>query len=81
LSGPELAGALALGITQAGIDVIDIGRVPTPLSYFAAYELSQKQSEIGCVSVTGSHNPPDYNDMAFTVRSALGFYAYLWAQC
>jgi phosphomannomutase/phosphoglucomutase len=63
LSGPELAGALALGITQAGVDVIDIGRVPTPLTYFAAYQLSHNQSEIGCVSVTGSHNPPDYNGL------------------
>ncbi|HEU0277539.1 MAG TPA: phosphomannomutase/phosphoglucomutase [Rhodanobacteraceae bacterium] len=57
LSGPELAGALIEGLRAAGIDVIDIGAVPTPVSYFAAFQLN-----IGsCVSVTGSHNPPDYN--------------------
>ena len=37
LSGPELAGALADGICAAGVDVIDIGCVPTPVTYFAAY--------------------------------------------
>ncbi|TVO57149.1 phosphomannomutase/phosphoglucomutase [Denitromonas halophila] len=57
LSGPSLAGALAEGICAAGVDVIDIGCVPTPLTYFAAYHLNAD----GCVSVTGSHNPPDYN--------------------
>ncbi|WP_332669767.1 phosphomannomutase/phosphoglucomutase [Aromatoleum sp.] len=59
LSGPELAGALADGIRAAGIDVIDIGCVPTPLTYFAAYHLGTES----CVSVTGSHNPPDYNGL------------------
>ena len=59
LSGPELSAALAEGITAAGVDVIDIGCVPTPLSYFAAYELGTNS----CVSVTGSHNPPDYNGL------------------
>ena len=59
LSGPELAGALADGIRAAGVDVVDIGCVPTPLTYFAAYELGTDS----CVSVTGSHNPPDYNGL------------------
>ena len=57
LSGPALAEALAEGICAAGVDVIDIGCVPTPLSYFAAFHLGTDS----CVSVTGSHNPPDYN--------------------
>jgi phosphomannomutase/phosphoglucomutase len=39
--------------------VIDVGCVPTPLTYFAAYELGTNS----CVSVTGSHNPPDYNGL------------------
>ena len=59
LSGPELAGALADGIRAAGVDVVDVGCVPTPLTYFAAYELGTHS----CVSVTGSHNPPDYNGL------------------
>ena len=59
LSGPALATALADGIRAAGVDVIDIGCVPTPVSYFAAHELGCNS----CVSVTGSHNPPDYNGL------------------
>ena len=59
LSGPELAAALATGINSAGVDVIDIGRVPTPVTYFAAHQLGVGS----CVSVTGSHNPPNYNGL------------------
>lgn len=59
LSGPRLAEALSDGIRAAGIDVIDIGAVPTPLTYFAAHHLGVHS----CVSVTGSHNPPDYNGL------------------
>ncbi|MCK9285155.1 MAG: phosphomannomutase/phosphoglucomutase [Rhodocyclaceae bacterium] len=59
LSGPALAAALARGLNGAGIDVIDIGCVPTPVTYFAAHQLDTGS----CVSVTGSHNPPDYNGL------------------
>jgi len=57
LSGPDLVEALSAGLNASGIDVIDIGRVPTPVVYFAAHELDTQS----CISVTGSHNPPDYN--------------------
>jgi phosphomannomutase/phosphoglucomutase len=63
LSGPDLAGALMEGIRASGLDVIDIGMVATPMSYFAAHHL-------GCgsaVSVTGSHNPPDYNGLKMVI--------------
>ena len=63
LSGPELANALMEGIRMAGIDTVDVGCVPTPLSYFAAYELGCQS----CVSVTGSHNPPDYNGLKMVI--------------
>ncbi len=59
LSGPELAQALARGIQKAGVDVIDLGMVATPMTYFAAYELGTNSA----VMVTGSHNPPDYNGL------------------
>ena len=63
LSGPELAGALADGLRLAGIDVIDVGAVPTPVVYYAAYRFNT-----GCgVAVTGSHNPPDYNGFKIVV--------------
>jgi phosphomannomutase/phosphoglucomutase len=59
LSGPELSGALASGILKTGIDVVEVGRVTTPMVYFAAYQLGMKSG----VAVTGSHNPPDYNGL------------------
>ncbi|HLF96015.1 MAG TPA: diguanylate cyclase [Methylococcaceae bacterium] len=59
LSGPALAGALSEGIRASGVDVLDIGLAPTPVTYFAAFHLDAG----GAVSVTGSHNPPDYNGL------------------
>lgn len=59
LSGPSLAEALGRGLRACGVDTIDLGVVATPITYFAAHHL-------GCgsaVSVTGSHNPPDYNGL------------------
>jgi phosphomannomutase/phosphoglucomutase len=63
LSGPELSAALIEGICAAGVDAIDLGCVPTPVTYFAAYELGCHS----CVSVTGSHNPPDYNGLKMVI--------------
>ncbi|MGO4502147.1 MULTISPECIES: phosphomannomutase/phosphoglucomutase [unclassified Dyella] len=63
LSGPELASALCDGLREAGIDVIELGAVPTPVVYYAAYRFNT-----GCgVAVTGSHNPPDYNGFKIVV--------------
>ena len=57
LSSPDMAAAVAAGITAAGLDVVDIGRCPTPCLYFAVYHLDTD----GGIMITGSHNPPDYN--------------------
>jgi phosphomannomutase/phosphoglucomutase len=59
LSGPDLGAALARGIQKSGINVIDLGMVATPMTYFAAYQLKTNSA----VMVTGSHNPPDYNGL------------------
>src|SRR5512147_683615 len=66
LSGPELATALGDGIRAAGTDVIDLGRVATPMTYFAGYALDTGSS----VMVTGSHNPPDYNGLKMVIDGA-----------
>jgi phosphomannomutase len=57
LSSPELAEALGDGLRAGGIDVLWIGRGPTPMLYFAVHHLDAD----GGVQVTGSHNPPDHN--------------------
>lgn len=59
VSGPELSESLMKGIAAAGTKVIDIGRVPTPVLYFAAHYFKNGSG----VAVTGSHNPPEYNGL------------------
>ena len=56
LTGAELSAALMRGLVAAGIEVIDIGRVTTPMLYFAANTLCSSG-----IQVTGSHNPKDHN--------------------
>lgn len=63
LSGPELSEGLINGLRKAGRNVIDIGMAPTPVVYFAAFQLRAGS----CVSVTGSHNPPDYNGFKIVI--------------
>jgi phosphomannomutase/phosphoglucomutase len=63
LSGPELAAAVGDGIRASGANVIDVGMVTTPMSYFAASHLGTQSS----VMVTGSHNPPDYNGLKMVI--------------
>lgn len=53
LSSPRLHAALVDGLTRAGVHVLDIGIVPTPLLYFAVHHLNAD----GGIMITGSHNP------------------------
>jgi phosphomannomutase len=56
LSGPSLSAALIRGLVAAGIEVIDVGMVTTPMLYYAANTACSSG-----IQVTGSHNPKDYN--------------------
>jgi len=64
LSGPALAEALMQGLQDAGMHVIDIGMVTTPMLYFAASTLCTSG-----IQVTGSHNPRDYNGFKMVMAS------------
>ncbi len=59
-SGPDLAAALAQGLLAGGVDVVNIGMVTTPMTYFAASSTVLPGCRSG-IQVTGSHNPRDYN--------------------
>ena len=63
LSSPAMAEGLCEGLASTGIEVINIGRVPTPVVYFAA---NTGEFTSG-ISVTGSHNPPDYNGLKIVI--------------
>lgn len=63
LSSDELAQALIRGLRASGRDVIDLGRVPTPVMNFATFHLGTGAG----VMVTGSHNPADYNGLKIVV--------------
>ena len=63
LSGPDLVEALSKGIQSTGVNVIDIGMVPTPVLYYATYHLETGTG----IMVTGSHNPPEYNGLKMVI--------------
>jgi len=57
ISGKTLQAAVLRGVSDAGFDAIDIGMVPTPLAYYSVFHLDTA----GCIMVTASHNPGEYN--------------------
>lgn len=57
LSSPSLVSAVKRGIRAFGLNVVDVGLVDTPFTYFATNHLGT----CGAVQVTASHNPSQYN--------------------
>ena len=64
LSGPAFYQAMYTGLMHAGVDVILIGEVPSPVLYFATSTLSANTG----VMVTGSHNPSNYNGIKIVMN-------------
>ncbi len=62
-SGSGLRDALVRGLTESGVDVLDIGVVPTPLNYWALHNTSV----VAGIQITGSHNPPEYNGFKLSI--------------
>ena len=63
ISSPRIHGILSQALVSTGLQVIDVGLVPTPLLYFSVFELNTD----GGVMITGSHNPPDQNGFKICV--------------
>ena len=63
LSTSRLKKDFISGLIKSGIDVVDIGILPTPVNYFANYNLSID----GSVQITGSHNPKNYNGIKLVI--------------
>ncbi len=66
LSSPDFAAAVCEGLTDSGVDVVDIGRCGTEQVYFATFHLGLD----GGIMVTASHNPADYNGLKFVREQA-----------
>jgi phosphomannomutase len=66
LTSPDLSLAFQRGLTDSGVNVVDIGIGGTELVYFATAHLDVD----GGVMVTASHNPPNYNGMKFVREKA-----------
>ena len=49
-----------------GVDIINLGILPTPVNYFSMFHLGIAAS----VQVTGSHNPPDFNGFKFSLNKS-----------
>ena len=57
LSTPSLIEQFKVGVLSTGVDVINIGILPTPVNYYSMFKLDVA----GAVQITGSHNPPEFN--------------------
>jgi phosphomannomutase / phosphoglucomutase len=66
-SGDMLRDALVAGLGAFGVDVVDIGVVPTPVNYWAIHHLGVA----GGIQITGSHNPPEYNGFKLTLGGSV----------
>lgn len=64
-SGVGLHKSLVAGLLASGVDVIDIGVVPTPIAYWSQHNLDV----VGGIQITGSHNPPEYNGFKLGLRT------------
>ncbi len=62
-SGASLRDALVKGLTDCGVDVVDIGVAPTPVLYWCLHHVGV----VGGIQVTGSHNPPEFNGFKLSV--------------
>lgn len=64
-TSPDLEKALVKGLLSTGVDVIRVGMGPSPMLYFATYELATRNG----IMITGSHNPPDHNGFKMILNS------------
>ena len=66
LSSPRIHAALMSGLARSGLELIDVGMVPSPMLYFTVFQYELD----GGVEITGSHNPPDDNGFKIMLGKA-----------
>lgn len=70
LSSPDIYKSLARGLTESGFNVLYLGLITSPISYFSTFHIPEVS---GAIMVTGSHNPPEYNGYKISVGKATIF--------
>jgi len=65
---PTLKNWLTSGINAAGLEVLDMGLVPTPANYYSNFTEFNGLESDGSIMITGSHNPPEYNGFKITLK-------------
>ncbi len=68
-SSPLFRDLLVKALNDSGCDVLDIGRVPTPVLYFTVFT----RDVDGGVMITGSHNPANHNGFKICLGRATLF--------
>ncbi len=63
----ELFEYLSSGLNAGGKSVLNLGLVPTPISYFSNYVEFDGIAVSGSIMITGSHNPKEYNGFKITI--------------
>ena len=64
LTTPDLINYFKEGVLSTGVDIINIGIVPTPVNYYSLFKLDVAAS----VQITGSHNPPEFNGFKLSLH-------------
>ena len=64
LTTPELIIQFKSGVLSTGVDVINLGILPTPVNYYSMFHLGV----FGAVQITGSHNPPEFNGFKMSLN-------------
>ncbi len=64
LTTPTLIEQFKKGVLSTGVDVINIGILPTPVNYFSMFHLGV----FSAVQITGSHNPPEFNGFKLSMN-------------
>ena len=61
---PDLINYFKEGVLSTGVDIINLGIIPTPVNYYSLYKLDVAAS----VQITGSHNPPEFNGFKLSMH-------------
>ncbi|MCH9812895.1 MAG: phosphomannomutase/phosphoglucomutase [Epsilonproteobacteria bacterium] len=76
---PQLSDWLTSGFNKAGVKVLNMGLVATPINYFSNYQTFEGITPSASVMITGSHNPPEYNGFKITLDHAPFFGDMIYA--